>query len=134
VVGFALALMLRVLFKLLLHPELLAMHIQGYGDLLREESGQLVRQVRNRLLLCAVGACSLLLGVMWAGVALLLWSALPSLDPHHAWLLWAFPLSWIAVALACALACRLRGPSLLFPRTREQIQLDVLALRQASKA
>jgi hypothetical protein len=49
-------------------------------------------------------------------------------------LLWAFPLSWIAVALACALACRLRGPSVLFPRTREQIQLDVLALRQASKA
>ena len=58
--------MLRVLLKLLLRPELLVMHVQGYGDLLREESGQLVRQVRNRLLLCAVGACSLLLGVVWA--------------------------------------------------------------------
>jgi hypothetical protein len=132
--GLARALMLRILFKLLLRPELLVMHVQGYGELLREESSLLVRQVRKRLLLCAVGACSLLLGVVWAGVALLLWSALPSLDPHRAWVLWAFPLAWVAVALACALACRLRGPSVLFPRTREQIQLDVLTLRQAGKA
>lgn len=126
--------MLNILFKLLLRPELISLHVHGYTDLLREESGLLVRHVRNRMLVFAMGVCSLLLAVLWAGVALLLWSALPTLDPHGAWVLWAFPLAWALVALVCWVAFRMLDPSVFFPRTRAQIQLDVLALRQARKA
>ena len=126
--------MLKILFKLLLRPELIAMHAQGYADLLCEESDLLMRHVRNRLLVCAIGFTSAVLGCLWGGVALLLWSALPTVDPHWAWLLWAFPLAWALVAVACWAIYRRFDRSVFFPRTRAQIQLDVLALRQARKA
>ena len=126
--------MLKILFKLLLRPELIAMHAQGYADLLCEESGLLMRYVRNRLLVCALGIASAVLAFLWGGVALLLWSALPTVDPHWAWVLWAFPLAWAVLAVGCWAVCKMFAPSVFFPRTREQIQLDVLALKQARKA
>ena len=126
--------MLQILFKLLLRPELISMHVQGYADLLCEESGLLLRYVRNRVLLCAIGVFSLVLAVLWGGVALLLWSALPTVDPRWAWVLWALPLAWVVVAAGCWLIFRMFDRSVFFPRTREQIQLDVLALKQARKA
>lgn len=126
--------MLQILFKLLLRPELISMHVQGYADLISEESGLLLRYVRNQALLCAIGVGSLVLAVLWGGVALLLWSALPAVDPHLAWVLWAFPLAWAVVAVGCWLIYRVFDRSVFFPRTREQIQLDVLALKQARKA
>ena len=126
--------MLKILFKLLLRPELISMHVQGYADLLCEESGLLMRYVRNRVLLCVIGVFSAVLAVLWGGVALLLWSALPTVDPRWAWVLWAFPLVWVVVAVGCWLIFRMFDRSVFFPRTREQIQLDVLALKQARKA
>lgn len=126
--------MLKLLFKLLLRPELISMHVQGYADLLCEESGLLMRYVRNRFLVCALGLTSLVMSIMWGGVALLLWSALPAVDPHWAWILWALPLAWLVVSLGCWVTYRLFDRSVFFPRTREQIQLDVLAIRQARKA
>jgi hypothetical protein len=134
VVGFTLTLMLKVLFKLLLRPELVAVHVQAYADLLAEESGLLMRFLRIRFLVCAIGAGSLLLSAMWSGVALLLWCALPVVDHHRAWVLWALPLTGLALSLVCWGVFRLLDRSVFFPRTREQIQLDALALRQVSQA
>lgn len=126
--------MLKILLKLLLRPELVSMHVQGYADLLCEESGLLMRHVRNRLLVLVIGLTSWVLAVMWGGFALLLWSALPALDPRWAWVLWAFPLAWAVLAAACGVVYKLFDPSVFFPRVREQIQLDVLALKQARKS
>ena len=126
--------MRQILFTLLLRPELIALHLQGYADLLHEESARLKRHIRHRVLVCALGVCSLLLAGLWAGIALLLWSALPSVAPRWAWVLWAWPLAWLLVAVACWVVSRqMRGMG-LFPRTRAQIELDLLALRQAAKA
>lgn len=125
--------MRQILFKLLLRPELIALHLQGYADLLHEESTKLKRRMRHRVLVCALGVCSLLLACLWAGIALLLWSALPSLDPQRAWVLWAWPLAWLLVAMGCWVIFRQMRGTGLFPRTRAQIELDLLALRQASK-
>lgn len=126
--------MLKILLKLLLRPELISMHVQGYADLFCEESELLMRYARSRLLICAMGFSSLLLAVMWGGIALLLWSALPTVDVRWAWVLWAFPLAWLVLAAGCWVVFRLLKHSVFFPRIREQIQLDVLALRQARKA
>jgi hypothetical protein len=124
----------KILLKLLLRPDLISVHVQAYADLLSEESGLLVRQVRNRLLLLALGIASLVLAVLWGGMALLLWSALPALDPRSAWVLWAFPLAWAVLAAACGVTYRMCSTAVFFPRVREQIEMDVLALKQAGKA
>jgi len=125
--------MLKVLFKLLLRPELLMMHVQGYADLFSEESSSLMRWLRNRWLAGALGIASLLLAVVWAGMSLLLWSALPAVDARWAWTLWAWPLAWALLALVCWVIFKMLGRPVFFPRIREQIQLDVITLRQTSQ-
>lgn len=126
--------MLKVLVKLLLRPELLTMHVQGYADLFSEESSTLMRWLRNRWLAGALGIASLLLAIQWAGMALLLWSVLPVVDPRWAWVLWAWPLAWALLALVFGVIFKMLGRPVFFPRIREQIQLDVIALRQTRQA
>ena len=77
---------------------------------------------------------SLLFAIQWAGMSLLLWSALPVVDPHWAWVLWAWPLAWALLALVLGVIFKMLGRPAFFPRIREQIQLDVIALRQTRQA
>ena len=126
--------MFKVLVKLLLRPELLTMHVQGYADLLSEESSLLMRRLKNRWLVSVLGVTSLLFAIQWTGMALLLWSALPVVDPHWAWVLWAGPLAWALLALVLGVIFKMLGRPAFFPRIREQIQLDVIALRQTRQA
>ena len=126
--------MLKVLVKLLLRPELLTMHVQGYADLFSEESSTLMRWLRNRWLAGALGIASLLLAIQWAGMALLLWSVLPVVDPRWTWVLWAWPLAWALPAVVLGVIFKMLGRPVFFPRIREQIQLDVIALRQTRQA
>ena len=115
----------------LLPPELLRSHAQGYADLASVELTQHACRLKTRVLLCLLGAFSVLLGLGLGGVAVLLWSALPSIDAHHAWVLPVMPLTLLVLAaLLWAWARRLRTRPFLND-IQEQIQLDILAIQQA---
>lgn len=122
--------MFKLLLKLwLLPPELLQMHAQGYADLASQAWTQQLRTLKNRWMLYALSALSLGLGLGLAGVALLLWSALPRIDPRHAWVLPALPLGCLLLsALLWVWARRLRTrPGL--QELHDQIRLDSLMLQ-----
>lgn len=117
----------------LLPPELLRSHAQGYADLASEELTQLACQLKNRLLLWLWGVFSLLLGLGLGGVAVLLWSALPELNPQRSWVLLALPLSLCLLGLTLARSASLQKMTPLFPKLRHQLLLDKLNLQQATK-
>ena len=124
--------MSRLLLKLfLLPPDLLKMHVHGYADLASEEWERQVCVWKTRLLIYAIGTASGGLGVLLAGVALLLWSALPVIDERSAWVMWFLPVALCLLSLACwAWASHFKiSPS--FGRLKAQIELDMLALRQS---
>lgn len=127
--------MFRLLLKLLLlPPEWLQVHAQGYADLAGQAWAQHLCTLKNRWLLYALSALSLGLGLGLAGVALLLWSALPQIDPGHAWVLVALPLGcWLVSAGLWVWARRLRTRSGLH-ELRDQIRLDILMLQKARAA
>ena len=80
--------MLKLLLKLLvLPPELLQMHAQGYADMASQAWAEHLCTLKNRWALLALSAVCTVLALVWAGVALLLWSALPQVDARWAWVL-----------------------------------------------
>ncbi len=124
--------MSRLLLKLfLLPPDLLKMHVHGYADLASEEWERQVCVWKTRLLIYAIGTASGILGILLAGVSLLLWSALPVIDERSAWLMWLVPLVLCLSSVACWAWASYFKISPSFGRLKAQIELDMLALRQS---
>jgi hypothetical protein len=124
--------MLKLLLKLLvLPPELLKMHAQGYADLASQTWAEHLCTLKNRWALYALSGLCLVLALGLGGVALLLWSALPSIDARHAWVLPVLPMALLVVAaLLWAWARRLRTRPFLRD-IQTQLELDFLAIQQA---
>lgn len=126
--------MSRLLLKLLLlPPDLLKMHVHGYADLASEEWARQLRVLKTRWLVYALCAASGVLGVFLAGVSLLLWSALPALDEQRAWLMWLMPAALCLFSVACWVWAGRIPMSPPFGKLKEQIALDILALRQSQE-
>lgn len=124
--------MFKLLLKLLvLPPELLQMHAQGYADMASQAWAEHLCTLKNRWALLALCALCSVLALVWAGVALLLWSALPHVDARWAWVLPALPVATLLIAVALwAWARRLRSRPVL-QDIQEQLQLDLLAIQAA---
>lgn len=124
--------MFKLLLKLLvLPPEWLKVHAQGYADLAHQSWRQHLCTLKNRWMLYALSALSLLLSLVLGGIALLLWGTLSLADAPHVWVLWALPLGFLlSSGLFWAWARSLRMRPML-DDIKEQIELDVLTLQQA---
>lgn len=125
--------MSRIWWKvLLLPPGLLENHARNYADLASQELHQHVQGLKKRCVIWALSAISGLLGVGLGGVAWLLWSALPSVNPQRAWIMLALPVGLCLLSLALAAwawACRLRQAP-LFQALQHQLQLDATSWQQ----
>jgi hypothetical protein len=123
--------MFNQLIKLLvLPPELLRGHARAYADLAHQSWQEHVLTLKYRWLMYALAAVCLLLALVLGGVALLLWSALPVLREGWVGVMWALPLALVVCSVVCAVwAQRLRSRPLLAD-LKEQLQLDLQAIRQ----
>jgi len=127
--------MFKLLLKLLvLPPELLKVHAQGYADLASQAWADHLCTLKNRWVIYSLSALNLLLSLILGGVALLLWSTLPLNEAPHTWVLLALPLTLLVLSGLCwAWARRLRTRPLL-DDIKGQLQLDLLAIQQAQKS
>jgi hypothetical protein len=125
--------MSRLLKLLLLPPDLLKMHVHGYADLASEEWTRQRCFWKTRWLIQAMCMLSGLLGLFLAGVSLLLWSALPVVDARSAWVMWFAPAACGVLSLACWVWARQIKRPRPFDKLKEQIALDILALRQSQE-
>lgn len=124
--------MFKLLFKLLvLPPELLKVHAQGYADLASQAWADHLCALKNRWVMYSLSALNLLLALILGGVALLLWSALPLNDAPHAWVLLALPLILLGLSGLCWAWARSLHVRPLMDDIKCQIQLDLLAIQQA---
>lgn len=116
---------------LLLPPDLLRSHAQGYADLVREAGARYLGTLKRRWVLYMVSAASCFLASILGGVALLLWGAFSLDGARHLWLLPTLPLALLFVSGLCwwwASRCR-QEP--LMKNFQEQIRLDIVAIQQA---
>ena len=126
--------MSRLLLKLLLlPPALLKMHAHGYADLASAEWERQRCIWKTRLLIGVMATVSAVLGLLLAGVSLLLWSALPVVDGRSSWVMWFLPSALGLLSLVCGVWARRIKMSPPFDKLKAQIALDILALRQSQE-
>jgi hypothetical protein len=124
--------MLKLLLKMmLLPPELIKSHAQGYVDLASEVGSRYLCTLKNRWVMFALSAMTMVLALIFGGVALMLWSTATQLDASQAAVLWGLPSSFLVIsALLGWRAKSLRLPSLL-QDIQSQLQLDLEVIRTA---
>ena len=126
--------MAHPLFRLLtMRPQLLAEHVSAYTDLLAEELTSTAGLLKRRMALQLVALAAAAVGAVLAGVAVLLWGALPAESIRAPWLLILTPLLPWAIALwASALSGAVASGDLLVT-FRRQLADDAAMLRSAGE-
>jgi hypothetical protein len=127
------AAMVHPLFRLAAaRPQLLAEHVAAYTELLAEELTSTAGLVKQRLVLQAVALAGAAVGAVLAGVALMLWAALPADSLRMPWLLVLTPaLPWAIALWAVARSGAVASGDLL-PSFRRQLADDAAMLRGAA--
>ncbi len=125
--------MLHPVFRLAAsQPQLLAEHAAGYAGLLAEEMTNSGVQLKRRITLQIVGLLSLMVAAILAGVALLLWAALPATSLQQPWLLWLTPLLPAVLGAWALLAAKSDSAPPAFAALREQFAQDAALLRRTT--
>lgn len=119
--------LLRLLWR---QPDLVVEHTSAYLALAADETGAAVQSLARQWLYRLVAMACATAALVLAGVALLLWAALPLLAAS-AWLLWLVPLLPLPLAV-WAWHSALAPPAPLFAGLQAQIGLDRAAWRAAS--
>lgn len=113
-------------------PHLLAEHAQVYAELAAAEAGEFSTRWKRRALLLTMAAFFIGLAVVLAGIALMLWAAMPVAQMQAPWALLAVPLALAAVAGLCWLAGRPQIDAVAFSHLRRQVKADMLMLREVA--
>ena len=127
--------MIATLLRLIAsEPQLLADHAQAYAELAGDETGQVAKAWTRRAALFAAALCGLGLACILAGVALMLWAVVPVAQMPAPWALIVVPLPALVLAGACLWAARTPAPGAAFGKLRQQLQADLVLLREVSAA
>lgn len=115
-------------------PQLLFDHVEAYAELVSDEMGRASAAWRKHAMLNAVALCCVGVGVVLAGVALMLWAVTPVANIQAPWALFVGPLLPLIVAMACRLAAQSKDTGRTFDNVRIQLKADMAMLREASQA
>lgn len=123
--------MWKLILKLIvMQPQVLVTHAKKYAGLVTEGLEYILIACRLRLLLYALSAALFGLGSVCSAVALLLWAALPVLNPQHAWVLLMLPFSLFTASVLLFVTTKRYKMDPLFQSIREQFDLDMQAICQ----
>ena len=127
--------MIHPLFKLIAtQPQLLADHVEAYAELVAGEVGAAAGRFKQGLVLQVVAIGCAGIGVVLAGVALMLWSTIPQAGMPAAWALWVVPCVPLLAAGLCLLAARGKPAQAALSKVGEQVRADLAMFREAGTA
>lgn len=115
-------------------PELLADHAEAYAELFASELGTAGDSLKRQVLLNGLAICALGVGLVLAGVALMLWAVLPGPQSQAAWALMAVPLAPLLISVSCLLLARRYANLKPFTHIRRQMAADLAMVREVGAA
>ncbi len=113
-------------------PQLLGEHMEAYAELVGVEVGKTTKLWKARAQLYAVALFLLIVGILFAGVALMLWALMPATEMNLPWLLPAVPLVPLLAGSVCALRARAKPMYSGFGILKTQVSADLAMLREVS--
>jgi hypothetical protein len=114
-------------------PQIVGDHVAAYAELVGDEVKKTGSALGRRVALYACAAVLFLAGLVFIGVALMLWAAVPVDGIHAPWLLVAVPLVSLAGGGACLLAARSNPVESAFDKVRAQVNADMAMLREVAR-
>lgn len=113
-------------------PELLAEHAEAYAELAAAEIDSASATLKRRALMGALALASGGVGIVLAGIAIMLWAVTPEVEIRAPWVLWATPLVPLLAAVLCGLSARNKDALPAFHNFREQLKADIAMLREVT--
>ncbi|MCK9687109.1 hypothetical protein [Scleromatobacter humisilvae] len=113
-------------------PQLLVEHAKAYGDLVLEEGRRTLASLVVHAVLYAAAAVLGVLGLVLAGVAVLLYAAVPG-ELRDAWLLVALPCATMVAAGACVIVARVLPIDVNLDVLGRQVRADIDMIHQAEQ-
>jgi len=113
-------------------PQLLAVHMKAYGDLLLEEGRRTISSLVLHAALYAAAAVFGAAGILSSAVALLLYAAIVG-ELRHGWLLIALPCASMLAAGACVLLARALPLKVTLGVVGRQVKADIDMLHEAGR-
>ena len=105
-------------------PQLLAEHAKAYGDLLLEEGRRTLSSLVVHAVLYATGGVLGGLGLVFGGVALLLYATIPG-ELRNGWLLVALPLTTLLAGGLCVIVARALPVNITLEVVGQQVRADI---------
>ncbi len=116
-------------------PHLLGEHVEAYAQLVGEEVGKVSTLWIWRLVYWVAALALFMLGLLFTGVALMLWGSVATGSGLEApWLLIVVPCVPFVIAVICILMARNNAEYKPFDNVKKQFSADVAMLRDVSAA
>ena len=115
--------LLKIASSFIKRPKLLRLLLASYKNYLIKEFSDVLQAMKIRFILYGLSFVFCVLGLSSAMGSILLWAALPILNPQHAWLMMVLPLALLAVSLLFFIL-----------GNRLKIQLNFIAMRKKIKS
>jgi hypothetical protein len=113
-------------------PQILGDHVEAYAELVGDEVKKTSSAWATRLGFYAAALCLLCVGLVFTGVALMLWASLPASSLQVPWLLVAVPAVTLVAALVCAITAKHSPIESAFDNVKKQLSADMAMLREVS--
>lgn len=115
-------------------PHLIGDHVEAYTELVSAEVSKASRLWTARVAYYAVALLLLSSGLVFVGVALMLWAVVPPGNMNVPWLLVVVPLVPLVAGAFCVLRARSVPEKSAFESVKEQLSADWAMLREVSAA
>jgi hypothetical protein len=113
-------------------PQILGDHVEAYAELVGDEVRKTSSAWANRLGLYLAAAGLGCIGLIFTGVALMLWASLPASGFQAPWLLVVVPAVAFVAALICAVMAARSPIESAFDNVKKQLNADMAMLREVS--
>jgi hypothetical protein len=113
-------------------PHILGDHVEAYAELVGDEARKAGTAWGARLGLLLGALCLFGVGLVLAGVALMLWAALPASGYQAPWVLVAVPGVTLLGAIVCFMMARHKPIESAFDNVKSQLSADMAMLREVS--
>lgn len=101
--------LLRIVLSIFKQPRLLQLLLSNYKKIVLDEFRGVIRAMKIRFILYLLSFLFFGSGLLASIISLLLWAALPFLNPHNAWMMIALPIVlWVGSISFFILANRLK--------------------------
>ena len=125
--------MIHPLLRLIVtEPHIVGEHAEAYAELVGEEVKKAGSAWAFRIGLYAAAACLAVMGLMFTGVAIMLWGAQPEADFTAGWVLVAVPLLTFVFAAVCVVVARSKPIESALDNVARQLDADMTMLHEVN--